>query len=84
MTKPATVDTTAKSDRSTKQVEKVYAAERGIGRVYKETSGRFVSQARRARGGGRTRRRFDTLKAAKADFAEAVLVCALPVEKPTS
>jgi hypothetical protein len=79
-----TETTPARRDRSTKQVEKVYTAERGVGRVYKETSGRYVSQARRVAGGGRTRRRFDTLKAAKEDFAGAVLVCALPAEKSKS
>jgi hypothetical protein len=47
--------TAAKPDRSTKQVEKVYLAERGIGRVYQETSGRFVSQARRTPGGHATK-----------------------------
>lgn len=75
MTEPATKTTEAtpvKRDRSTKQVEKAYVAERGIGRVYKETSGRFVSQARRTPRGARTGRRFDLVKDAKADFVLAV------------
>ena len=54
-----------KHDRSTKQVEKVYVTVPLVGRVYRETSGRYVAQARRVAGGPRSRRRFATLKSAK-------------------
>jgi hypothetical protein len=66
------IPTKPKRDRSTKQVEKVYVQTKGVGRVYRETSGRYVAQARRVAAGPRSRRRFATLKAAKEDFALAV------------
>jgi hypothetical protein len=61
-----------KRDRSKRQVVKIHATERGVGRVYAESSGKYVVQTRKTKGGYRSRRRFDKLADAKAAFKLAV------------
>jgi hypothetical protein len=62
--------TKPKRDRSGRKVEKVYVSTPGVGRVYKEASGRYVAQGRKEVGGFRLRRRHATLAQAKATLKE--------------
>jgi hypothetical protein len=79
-----TTKKTTTSETKPTTVERIVTSDRGVGRLYKETSGIYVVHARRQPGGFRTRRRFSKLAEAKASYALFVEEYRAAEAKPVS